>query len=402
MESRVSAFRSFDHYATPLGPDGTPYAYFEQLRDEALQMSTPIGWSEAHGGFWVVAGWKESLAIHQNTVDFSNSAVTFPAYATPSGKPFMLSGQDEPDHKRYRSMVQAPFTRARAQAMLGQMRSIADMLVDRVIDKGRVDICEATDPMPGYAFTTIAGLSMDDAPKYRQFVEAMVVGATDPQRAAPTIREMSEHWSEVVRERRRRPGEGLLNELIQAEYDGQRLNDEELLDFFTVLLLGGFDNTLRFLANAFYRMARDAPLRRQLARNPELIPSAVDEFLRLDGPACTFREVLRDVRIGDVEMHTGQIAGLIHPVTNRDPRQFRDPDRFVPDRKPNRHFAFGNGIHHCLGAYLAQIEAIAMIERFLARIPEFELDPDRKPRWVCGQVGGMHEVPIVFDRHQAR
>lgn len=393
----MSIFATFDHYAMPLGPDGTPNDYFEALRDAAMSMPTPIGWSDAHGGFWVVAGWQESRQIHENTVDFSNSAVTFPQYATPSGKPFFLSGQDEPDHARYRRMVQAPFTRPAANRMLDQMREIASMLVDRVVDLDRVDLCDATDPMPGYAFTAIVGLSMDDAPKFRRFVNAMVQGATDPEGAAPAIREMGEFWAQVVRERRRNPTDGLLNEIIHAEYDGVRLSDEELLDFFTVLLLGGFDNTLRFLANAFHRLACDDGLRRQLAANPALIPSAVDEFLRLDGPACIFREVVNPVTIGDVRMEPGQIVGLIHQVTNRDPRVFDDPDRFIPDRKRNHHLAFGIGIHHCLGAWLAKVEAIAMIEQFLARIPEFTLDPERPSRWVSGQVGGMHAVPVVFE-----
>ena len=196
---------SFDHYATPLGPDGTPYDYFEKIRNEALAAGREIGWSEAHGGFWVTTGWKASREIHQNTVDFSNSAVTFPQYATPSGKPFMLSGQDEPDHTHYRRMVQAPFTKVRAQKMLGQMRDIADMLVDSIIGKEAIDVCEATDPMPGYAFCAIVGLSMDDADKFRRFVHAMVQGATDPDGAAPVMREMEEFWRETVELRRRNP-----------------------------------------------------------------------------------------------------------------------------------------------------------------------------------------------------
>ncbi|MFA7597080.1 MAG: cytochrome P450, partial [Novosphingobium sp.] len=218
-----------------------------------------------------------------------------------------------------------------------------------------------------------------------------------PEAAAPVMKEMEAYWRETVELRRKEPNDGLLSEIINSEYDGQRLNDEELLDFFTVLLLGGFDNTLRFLANCFYRLAWDKELRRQLARKPELIPGAVDEFLRLDGPACIFRKVVNPITVAGVDLQPGQIVGMIHQITNRDPRQFPHPDRFIPDRKPNHHFAFGIGIHHCLGAYLAKVEAIAMIERFLARIPEFELDPERPTRWVSGQVGGMHEVPILFE-----
>lgn len=392
----MSLVETFDHYATPVGPELTPYRYFEALRDEAIDGGKPIGWSEAYGGFWVVCGWPESRAIHEDLKNFSNVATTFPPYATPSGKPFFLSGQDEPEHSFYRSIVQSPFTKPKARQMLDAMRDIANLAIDTIGDARSVDVCQATDLMPGYAFCAIAGLSMDDAPKFRRYVAAMVEGAIDPEKAAPDLREMEEFWRAMVKRRRETPGDGLLDRIISSEFHGRYLSEDELLEFFTVLLLGGFDNTLRFLANSFFRLAGDADLRRTLVQNPDKIGKAVDEFLRLDGPACTFRLVRAPVAVGGVEMKAGDIVGLIHPVCNRDPRQFDEPDRFVIDRAPNRHLAFGIGIHHCLGAYLAHSEAVAMIEEFLRRIPEFTLDPDRPARWVPGQVGGMHTVPILF------
>lgn len=390
-----SLFKGFDHYKMPLGPDGTPYQYLETLRDEVVATGRPINWSNAYGGFWVVGGWDESKAIHENTTDFSNVATTFPPYATPSGKPFFLSGQDEPEHGHYRKMVQAPFTRARAKAMLDQLRGIASKLVDLVADQDRFDICTATDLMPGYTFCAIVGLSMDDAPKFDRFVKAMVEGALDPEGSAATLAEMADYWSVLVKQRRAHPDEGLLSEIINSEYDGVKLTDEELLEFFSVLLLGGFDNTQRFLGNALYRLAWHQELRRRLVRHPELIPQAVNELLRLDGPACTFRLVRNPVLIGGVEMQPGQIAGLIHPLTNRDPRRFDYPDNFIIGRpSANRHLTFGLGIHHCLGAFLAHGEGVAFIEKFLERIPEFHLDVDRPAHWISGQVGGMHSVPV--------
>jgi hypothetical protein len=394
MNLPADLYASFDHYRTPLGPDGTPYAYYEALRDAALAADEPIGWSEAYGGLWVVIGWPESEAIQRNIVDFSNSAVTFPQYATPSGKPFFLSGQDEPDHAKYRRMVQAPFTRPRSMKMLGQLRDIARMLVDDAIGKDRFDAVKVVDRMPGYAFCAIVGLSMDHEAHYRRFVGAMVEGANDPEGAAPTIAEMGQYWLDLIRERRARPQGGLIDEIVAAEYDGERLSEEELVEFCTVLLLGGFDNTLRFLGNVFYRLAWDRELRRRLVARPELIPAAVDEFLRLDAPAATFRLVRNEVTVGKVTMKPGDIAGLIHPICNRDPRQFEYPDAFLIGRKTNRYMTFGTGTHHCLGAFLAHAEAVAMVEQFLARIPDFSLDPDRPARCVVGQVGGMVEVPV--------
>lgn len=390
-----SLFGSFDHYNMPLGPDGTPYEYLEALRDEMIGTGRWVNWSNAYGGFWVVGGWEESKSIHENTVDFSNVATTFPPYATPSGKPFFLSGQDEPEHKHYRKMVQAPFTRPRAKALLDQLRGIATMLVNLVAGKERFDLCDATNLMPGYAFCKIVGLSMDDAPKFERFVKAMVEGALDPEGSAETLKEMASFWEDIVKDRRQNPGEGLLSEIINSEYDGVRLSDDELLEFFSVLLLGGFDNTQRFLANMFYRLAWHQELRRRLVRQPELIPDAVNEFLRLDGPACTFRLVRNPVSVGGIDMMPGQTVGLIHPLTNRDPRKFDYPDNFIIGRATaNRHLTFGLGIHHCLGAFLAHAEAVAMMEKFLERIPEFTLDPDLSAKWVSGQVGGMHTVHV--------
>lgn len=392
----MNAFASFDHYRMPLGPDGTPYAYYEALRDEALGTGQRIGWSEAYGGFWVVVGWEESKAIQDNQRDFSNVAVTFPAYSTPSGKPFFLSGQDEPEHTKYRRMVQPPFTRPRAQKMLEQMREIGHLLVDAIIGQERFDACVAADRMPGYALCAIMGLSMDHEAHYRRFVQAMVEGATDPEGSAPVIKEMGQYLLELIHERRARPADGLLDEIISAEFEGERLSDDELIEFCTVLLLGGFDNTLRFLGNVFYRLAWDRELRRRLVARPALIPKAVDEFLRLDAPASTFRLVRNDVTVGGVTMKAGDIAGLIHPVCNRDPRMFEHPDAFLLDRKTNhRHMTFGSGVHHCLGAFLAHAEAVAMIEALLARIPEFSLDPATPARGVVGQVSGMIEVPVL-------
>lgn len=395
----MSRLRTFDHYKTPLGTDGTPYAHYEMLRDEAVEQNRFIHWSEAYGGFWVVVGWQESADILANQADFSSSATTFPQYSTPSGKPFMLSGYDEPDHSKYRRIVQAPFTRPRTLRMLQQMRELSNMLLDNVSGQTHFDVCKVTDKLPGYAFCFIMGLSMESEHLYRRFAYAMVEGATNPEAAAPTIREMGEYWLKLIANRRKKPGDGLIDALISADCGGRPLTDEELLEFCTVLLLGGFDNTLRFLANALYRLARNEDLRRALAGDPERIPSAIDEFLRLDAPACIFRLVRNTVRVGDVTMKAGDIAGLIYPICNRDPRQFRDPDKFIIGRSPNRHLTFGQGIHHCLGAFLAHAEGVALIEQFLKRFPDFDLDSDRPARWGIGQVSGMQQVPVVVRSH---
>jgi len=230
--------RTFDHYKTPLGADCTPYGYYEMIRDEAVAQNRFIEWSEAYGGFWVVVGWQESVAILENQADFSSSASTFPQYATPSGKQFMLAGYDEPEHSKYRRIVQAPFTRPRTLRMLEQMRSLSSMLLDDVAGDTHFDVCKVTDRLPGYAFCSMMGLSMQNEHLYRRFAYAMVEGANDPEAAAPTMREMGEYWLKLIAERRRNPGDGLIDAMIGADCDGRPLADEELLEFCTVLVAG--------------------------------------------------------------------------------------------------------------------------------------------------------------------
>ena len=386
----------YDHLDPPLGPDGTPYQYWEAVRDEAIAGDTPVGWSEKHGGYWVCTGWEASREIHHNTKDFSNTESTFPKYGTPSGRPLMLAEMDDPTHKRYRRIVTAPFSPKNAEYRNDQVRDATNKLIDKIIKSGRADFCEVGDYLPERVTAIILGLPEEDGPRYRRWVHAMVQAATDPEGAAAELKNMADYWHESVEERRRRKTGDLLTEIVHAESDGEQLNDVELLDFFSILLLGGIDNTSRLLATMFWRLGWDKELRRRLAGDPKLIPFAVEEFLRLDGPAMVFRIATNPVTIGDAKIEPGQILGLAHPVSNRDPLQFANPDAFVPDRSPNRHFGLGLGVHRCLGLHLVKIEARILLEEFLDRIPEFELDPERSSRWVSGQVGAMVEVPIVF------
>jgi cytochrome P450 len=181
-----------------------------------------------------------------------------------------------------------------------------------------------------------------------------------------------------------------------AEVDGERLSEEDLIGFFTVLLIGGIDNTARFLSTALWRLAWDVELRRRLIANPSLIPSAVDELMRYYSPALLGRLVTERVTVGGVSMEPGQTALLWLPVANRDRGAFPYADTFVPDRTPNRHLGLGNGIHRCLGAHLLRVEGKVVLTEFLKRVPEFELDRSNKPQWTSGQVSGFNSVPIVF------
>jgi cytochrome P450 len=398
----MSLYGTYDHYDTPIGPDGTPFQYFEALRDEMIETETPIGWSDVYGGFWVVTGWEESRDIMHDTENFSNREVTFPSYGvgddSEKNYQLMLAGQDEPDHKKYRRLVQGPFSPKRAADISAPLRETTNELIDGFIDSGRCDIVETlTNEVPARLTAIILGLPPEDGALYRSWTHAMAQQIhTEPEAATAKLEEMGEYFEEMLESRRRNPGDDVLSLVIESEIDGQKLTHDEIKDFWVVLLLGGIDNTTKLLGSMLWRMAWDKELRRRHVERLDLLKTSIDEFLRYYSPALTCRLVAKPVEIHGVEMEPGQHVVLENRATNRDPRQFDHPDVFDPERTPNRHFGLGLGIHRCLGAHLVRVEAEVASQEFIRRVPVWELDPDSNPHWVAGQVGGMETVPIVF------
>ena len=392
-------FADFDHYDVPIGLDGTPYGYYEAFRDWAVESDRPIGWSEKHDGFWVVVGYDAGREIFQNPAAFSSAEPTFPGYATPYGRPLMLAAQDEPDHKKYRQLVQGPFSPKGAAAMTDVLRATTNDLIDKWIGEGRVDVVSGlANELPARAIAAILGVPPEHGDVYRTWTHAMAQGVhTDPEGAERHMQEMMAWFEPLLEDRRRNPGDDVLSGVIRAEVDGQKLSDDDVKDFFAILLLGGIDNTTKLLSNMLWRLAWDKELRRRLIDHPETLPMAIDEFLRYYSPAMTARVVKEPISLQGVDMEPGQHVLKVLPIMNRDSRQFPNPDTLIPDRNPNRHVALGLGIHRCLGAHLIKIEARVAAEEFLRRIPAFELDLSRNTEWLPGQVSGMQVVPIVFN-----
>jgi cytochrome P450 len=399
----VSLYTNYDHYKSPIGPDGTPYQYFEALRDEAIDTDTPIGWSEVYGGFWVVTGWDEAREIMHNTGAFSNREVTFPSYGVTDEdveRPYqmMLAGQDEPDHKKYRRLVSGPFSPRNADVITQPLRATTNELIDAFVDDGAVDIVEAlTNEVPARLTAIILGLPPEDGGLYRSWTHAMAQGIhTDPEGARAKLAELDDYFAVMLADRRRNLGDDVLSLVIQSEVDGERLTEQEIKDFWVVLLLGGIDNTTKLLGSMLWRLAWDKELRRRHVAHPEVLATSIDEFLRYYSPGISCRLVVQPAEVRGISFEPGQNVVLAHPVANRDPRQFEHPDVFDPERSPNRHLALGMGIHRCLGAHLVRVEARVASEEFLKRVPEFELDSAKPAKWIPGQVAGMETVSIVY------
>ncbi len=390
-------YSQYDHLAPPIGPDGTPYAYFERLRDVTAAAKQPVGWSEKHGGFWVVTSYAECQSIIGNPTDFSSAGVIFPKYAVT--EPLMLAEQDEPEHMRGRRLVNLSFMPKNVANYAGAIKTAVHQLMDGFIEDGHADVGKIiAEPVPAIVTALLMGLPAEDGPLFDAWTTACTHEfLADPVAAAPKIAEMYAYFEQNIARRKLEPGDDVLSQVISAKIDGDSLTHKELLGFSTVLLIGGIENSAKLIGTALWRLAWDVELRRRLIAHPEWITAAVDEFLRYYSPGTVGRIVTNDVTVGGKTMRRGQQVILAIPVANRDPREFPHPDCFMIDRPNNRHLALGTGIHSCLGGHLIRMEARVVLTEFLSRITSFRLDSTLPTNWISGQVTGMSRVPIVFE-----
>ncbi|HEY1972235.1 MAG TPA: cytochrome P450 [Pseudonocardia sp.] len=389
----------FDHYDVPIGHDHTPFGAYEAIRDWGVREDRQLAWSQKYGGFWVVFGYQAANDIFSDHPRFSNKYSTYPVYTSPGARPLMLGAYDEPAHRKYRRLVQGPFSGRAATLLTETLRATANDLIDNFISDGRVEIVSAlANELPSRMMAIILGLPPEDGDRYREWTEAMARQAlTDPEGAGKVLAGMDVWFRELLAERRRCPGDDVFSGILDAEVDGERLTEEELYDFVVVLLLGGIDTTVKLLSTMFWRLAWDVELRRRLIDRPDLIVPAADEFLRYYPPATFVRVVKEPLTLHGVEMEPEQVVVGIMPAINRDPRQFPNPDAFLPDRNPNRHLTLGLGIHKCLGTHLVRLETRVAIEELLRRIPRFELAPGSAPVWQNGTISGMDSVELLFE-----
>ncbi len=386
-------YSDFDHMVTK--PDGeAPYPAYRELRAEC-----PVGRSEQYGGFWVVTGYAECYEVIHNPEVFSSRSITFPAF--PQDAPMIPIELDPPDHSLYRSLLAPAFSPRRTRELWEDpIRAVVNELIDGFIEDGRCDAYKTlAEPVPCYMGTTLLGVPGEDAPKLLEWVSAVVDNSpSDPEAPKEAMQKQYEYFAAKLEERRADPsGDDILSRLIRAEVDGKSLTQEELLGFCLLLMLASIDTTQKAIGSMMWHLATDADLRRELAADPSKIPAAVEEMLRFWSPSQPSRVVVRDTELGGQQMKAGDVVLMMIGSADRDEREFPDGETFVPDRSPNRHLTFGGHIHKCMGAHIARLELRVLLEEFLRRIPDFEIEDESKVRWNPGQVQGYVSVPIKFN-----
>ena len=311
---------------------------------------------------------------------------------------------DPPEHTRYRHILQ-PFVGPREMAgWQPKVRSLVGTMIDSFAERGHCDlVAELAVPLPAEVFLTLFGLPMEDRDQLIAWKEGliggpMLSGGKPTEEIFRVGAELFRYLADHIEQRRRHldSTEDLLGCLL-ADTSEERLSDEELLGLSFLFVLAGLDTVTSALSTAFAALATQPRLRRQIAADPSVIPDAVEELLRMDGPVVFLPRVAsQDIELGGHTIPAGSQVQIAIAAANRDPAEHSDPDE-IDLRRQERHHAFGGGPHRCLGSHLARTEMREVLAEWHSRIPEYELAPGFTPRieWPTGLVG-LDTLPLIF------
>lgn len=316
---------------------------------------------------------------------------------------------DPPDHRRLRNLVNLAFTPRALARYEGRVAQITQELLDRVRGQGRMDIVDDfAFPLPAKIIAELLGVPDEDWAIFRRWARGDSEDFVDKtQPVTPAARQegmrrmqlnMYDYFAELLAERRRNPREDVLSSLSQAEIDGERLTEADLVKFSILLLAAGQETTKNLIANAIICLTDHPDQLEQLRRNPELTGSAVEEVLRFMPPAINlFRLTTTEVELGGQRIPAEEMVLAWLFSANRDEAQFPNAERFDITRTPNRNIAFGHGIHFCLGAPLARLEAKVALPMLLEQLPNLQRVPNVPIRANMTLVFMVQNLPVTFD-----
>ena len=385
-----------------------PYPTYRRFRE-----ADPVHWSAVFG-FWVCTRYDDIISILRHSKASANPrdweqfddyvealGGTGPAYDMQSR--WMLL-KNPPDHTRLRKLVTKAFTPRVVENMQVHIQDIVYDLLDAVHAKRRFDIIQdLAFPLPVIVIAELIGVPTQDREYFRDWTAALA-RSLDPiitpeitQAADKATEDLIAYFTALVAERRNSPQDDLLSGLIAAEEEGDKLDEDELLAMTILLFAAGHETTMNLIGNGMLALFRNPDQMAKLKADPSLIKTAVEEFLRYDGSVqITARVALEDIEVGGKTIRKNQQALLLLGAANRDPAHFSNPDRLDITRQENPHLTFGHGIHHCLGAPLARVEAQIAINSMLRRMPNIQLATDQLEWRDMLTLRGLKALPIVL------
>ena len=387
----------------------------DYVRDPApvwdeLRGRCPIAHTERWGGSWMPTRYEDLQQLVKMVPTLSSrSAVVVPpspelrevlvAEAKKYGSENPPITADPPEHQPFRRLILPFFSPRAVEGHIPYTQDLCNSLIDGFAGKGRADA--AADYAQQITPRVIAHVLGIDPARAGDFVEwvrgILELGQTRPDMRIKYRGIIRDFFQEMVTERRQNPRDDAISTLIEAEVEGEKLEDYKVVGVCFLLLVAGIDTTWSSISASLLHFATHPQDQARLRAEPELLQTAVEEMLRFYSPVTMGRKVMEPVEFGGVEMKPGDKVLLNFPGANRDPAAFEKPDEVQLDRKRNRHMAFGLGIHRCAGSNLARMEMQVALRTWFERIGPFELtDPDAVT-WAGGQVRGPRTVPVRFE-----
>lgn len=393
----------------PFSPEflRNPYPSFELLRENQPLMKTPLG-------FWVASryadvqmilkdrrfgkGFDERMKMRNGDDVFDN-----PVYA--NMRTWMLV-QDPPDHSRLRGLVSKAFTARRIEGLRPQIQTLVDELLDRAAPRGRMDfIRDFAYPLPVNVICDMLGIPPEDRSHFEfgskisgRLIDPTPVSAEELQEIGDGFSRQEAYFRDLFARRRAEPQDDLTTVLVQAEEAGERLTEAELVGNVILLFGAGHETTVNLLGNGLLALLQNPDEYAKLRDNPDLVPGAIEEMLRFDSSVqMTGRTAMEDVEVNGVTIPKGDHIINLLGSANRDGAAFDAPESFRVDRKDVRPMSFGGGIHFCLGAQLARVEADIAFRSLLARLPDLRLEKPDEPDWrPTFTLRGLTSLPIAW------
>jgi cytochrome P450 len=386
----ISRGWEFDHLDPWLAP--RLHEVFAELR-----AACPVVHSGRHGGFWAAlthGAVKEVTGDPQTYT--STDGVAIPSVHGILSPPIAF---DPPEHTAYRKIVQPQFTRqgvARHEPLL--RRLVRDRL-SGLIEQGGADLVPALSRrLPPVAIAVILGLPPEDGERFVAWTSRLLATAAVGDRAE-NERVAGEFTAYIADHLDRAPGgESVIGVIDRGRFDGRPLTAQERLHMILLLIIAGHETTVHSISTMIYRIATVEGLREQLLADPALIPSMIDESLRMDAPVVSVARTVRGgAELTGQPLAEGERVLLVLSSANHDPAVFDRPEEFVCPRRRNPHVAFGSGVHRCLGEHLALLEMRIVAEELLAMAPGYRIDDGYRPAWTSGPVvRGLTALPVVF------